>query len=43
MSFNTTSQVAIKRMLSDWAHAQGSLVMQSEQHEYNAKKKHQKL
>ena len=29
-------------MLSDWAHVQGSPVMQREQHEYEVKMKHQK-
>ena len=29
-------------MLSDWAHAQGSTVVQCEHQEYDVKKKHQK-
>ena len=28
-------------MLSDWAHVQGSSVVQHGQHEYDVKKKHQ--
>ena len=40
--FNPVSQVAIQRMLSGWAHAQGSSVVQREQHEYDVKKKYRK-
>ena len=39
--FNPASQVAIQCMLFDWAHVQGSAVVQREQHEYDVKKKHQ--
>ena len=38
--FNSACQVAIQCMLSDWAHVQGSSVVQREQ-EYDVKKKHQ--
>ena len=40
--FNPASQVAIQRMLRDWAHVQGSSVVEREQHKYDVKKKHQK-
>ena len=40
-SFNSVSQVALQCMLSDWAHVQGSSVVQREQHEYDIQKKHQ--
>ena len=34
-----SSEVAIQRMLSDWAHFQESPMLQREQHEYDVKKK----
>ena len=48
LSFQTTkylnpaSRTVLQRMLSDWAHVQGSSVMQREQQKYDVKKKHQK-
>ena len=39
---NPASQASIQRMLSDWAHVQGSSVVQREQKEYDVKNKHQK-
>ena len=34
--------LAVQNMSSDWAHVQGSSVVQREQHEYDVKEKHQK-
>ena len=39
--FNSASQVAKHFMSSDWAHVQGSSVVQREEHEHDVKKKHQ--
>ena len=39
--FNSVNQVALQWVLIDWAHVQGSSVVQREQHEYDVKKKHQ--
>ena len=39
--FNSVNQVALQWVLFDWAHVQGSSVVQREQHEYDVKKKHQ--
>ena len=39
--FNSVSQVALQNMLSDWAHVQGSTLVQCEQHQYDVNKEHQ--
>ena len=40
--FRPASQVAIQRMLPDWAHFQGISVVQREQHQYEVNRKYQK-
>ena len=40
--FNHASKVGIQRMLYDWAHVQGSSVVQRNQHKYDVKENNQK-